>query len=529
MLENILFAFVALIILIPLLYFLPLGFKKQGKLIIVGISLLLALFGMIANTIFNLWQTSLLLLVFALVATYLIEKRLSSFIFADRGTSSLEAEKETSSEQKELSFEEVADTKKVPTFSQDQPFKEMVEEQEKVSLIADRKLNEIETRPETGKDEETIEVVSDNFEEWADVVQVDELNEQHLVHNEDTIQSKVHVEDELNESDDTSIVDYNIDEIIQDTEVISIDDKENEIEKLMSIETIDKLETIDFTEEVENTTPSEELIEDDCILDEIPFENNEEGLYLVDEKTDDPEELRLDSLEELDYMEEDLLVEEDTEIVDELEDTIEEDLLVVEEEVEEEVEVEEDGQLSELEVLIEEEEQQVEEEALDEEEEQQVEEEALDEEEEQQVEEEALDEEEEQQVEEEALIEEEEQQVEEKTLDEEEEQLVEVVAEENMRTRQVKQQMIHTMVASLQHSRKYLSSSMYEHQVKAHLHPSLPSSDYYTFAYLLIEHYISEHNEKELVSLITHLKEKFTNYAIIQQQLQFLEEYYCKK
>ncbi len=499
MLENILFAFLALILLIPLLYFLPLGFKKQGKLIIVGISLLLALFGLLANTVFNLWQTSLLLLVFALAATYLIEKRLSALIFTDKGSSRLEEEVEVSNDHVVSSIEEepeeiISEEKEVETAtSETLLFKDVIENHHEDSLTLE--LDEMDSYSKDDKDgidDDTIGQVSDKEldEVWIDEkTQFDDLKDQPLVHNEETTTETEEVEEEQNDADDASIVDYNIDEIINEAEADTI---ENELEPLAN----DSQESISF-----DTLEELDFMEED-LLTEDEIQEVEEDNYTVEEAIQQVEEEGL-------IEKEDLLVEQVATVLQDDTEILEEELVKEEPEVLEEELVEEEFEVLEHEVIEEEEVKMLEEHLIEEDEVQ----------EEKGVEEEIELLEEQQVAEESEVVEEE--------LVEEEPEIV--ITEESVKTKQVKQQMIHTMVAQLQHSRKYLSSKEYVNQVKAHLSPSLPSVDYYTFAHLLIEHYISEHNEKELASLITHLKEKFTNYAIIQQQLQFLEEYYCKK
>lgn len=498
MLENILFAFLALILLIPLLYFLPLGFKKQGKLIIVGISLLLALFGLLANTVFNLWQTSLLLLTFALAATYLVEKRLSTFIFADKGSSLAEEDMKLSIDQEDASFEkekekienaeEVAEDEKINAPIETLTFNDSVGDLEVNIIKTDSnnisKLDSDSIELQTGINEGIIEQVSDKeIDEWIDVTQFDDLKDNALVHNEETTEAIEEVEEETNESDDSSIVDYNIDEIINEAETNKLENNfEHTVNEPQEGIQFDTLEELDYMEEDLLTEDEIQVVEEE--LDE------EEAEVLEEELVEEDEVLEEQLVEEESKVVDEELVEEETEVLKDVQLVEEETELVEEELAEDEAEVLEDNQIVEEETELVEERHLFGEEAIDS----------------------AVNSDDDEEL----------------TMNEEEDPEA-VIAEESVKTKQVKQQMIHTMVAQLQHSRKYLSSREYENQVKAHLHPSLPSSDYYTFAYLLIEHYISEHNEKELTSLITHLKEKFTNYAIIQQQLQFLEEYYCKK
>jgi hypothetical protein len=83
MLNSILVTSVALIILIPLLSIIPLGLTKVGKGILVVLSFLLAIIGLVANTMFYAWQTSAILLLLAFLFTYLLMKRFSSNLFVE--------------------------------------------------------------------------------------------------------------------------------------------------------------------------------------------------------------------------------------------------------------------------------------------------------------------------------------------------------------------------------------------------------------------------------------------------------------
>jgi hypothetical protein len=73
--ESLLFAGIAIVILLPLLYFLPLGFTVKGKLFIAAASTLIGLFGLVAVKLFPLWQTALILALFVSSLAYLLQKR----------------------------------------------------------------------------------------------------------------------------------------------------------------------------------------------------------------------------------------------------------------------------------------------------------------------------------------------------------------------------------------------------------------------------------------------------------------------
>jgi hypothetical protein len=73
--DSFILAGVSLLILLPIVYFLPLGFTVKGKVFIVVASLLIGLFGLVSAAVFPLWQTALILLVFVGSLAYLMSKR----------------------------------------------------------------------------------------------------------------------------------------------------------------------------------------------------------------------------------------------------------------------------------------------------------------------------------------------------------------------------------------------------------------------------------------------------------------------
>lgn len=439
---TIIFTVTALIILIPLLYFLPLGFKKQGKLIIIASSLCLALIGLLANTVFELWQTSLLLLLFALAATYLIEKKLSSFVFADTSTEevktveddayssdnkqSLDSDRSepavaspalqeninsndpslNEDEIEEVKHNEILDGVVLAQTSQEENTNDSILPVDAVLESDDEDHQDILIE----NDQETLAASNDEeSQNWADL---EELNDLHKVNDELDLNLE---EPTTNTLDDNSIVDYNIDEIIEESKTQA--SYNNDLN-------IDEIEEVDHsTTESVNT---DVFAEEDKVLDEP--END------VDEYDSVIEPAKGDSSSSDETLSDPISFGEEVESGG-----LEESALVAQENIND----------------------------------------------------------------------------------------LDLVKEK--RKNRLQKQMFHTMVSQLQLSRKYLSVTEYEKRVKDHLHPNLPAQDYYTFSYLLIEHYISEHNERELHSLINHLKDKFTNFVIIQQQLDFLEQHYCKK
>ncbi len=100
-------------------------------------------------------------------------------------------------------------------------------------------------------------------------------------------------------------------------------------------------------------------------------------------------------------------------------------------------------------------------------------------------------------------------------------------SEEISETRsEIQRQMLQTMVTQLNFSKSRLSDEEYENLVLEYMHPSLPALEYYTFAYMLIEHYISKGQFDKLTLLINELYNKFEKYPVIKLQLDYLIEKY---
>ncbi|MFC0415871.1 hypothetical protein ACFFHH_10385 [Cytobacillus solani] len=79
--ENLLLAVISLVILVPIIYFLPLGLSSKGKILVIIISFFLANLGLLAQLSFPLWQTSLVLLVLVFLSSIVIDSRLKKVIY----------------------------------------------------------------------------------------------------------------------------------------------------------------------------------------------------------------------------------------------------------------------------------------------------------------------------------------------------------------------------------------------------------------------------------------------------------------
>lgn len=79
--EGLIFALVALILLIPVLISLPLGLNIRGKFSLIVVSFLIAILGILANYTFSLGQSFLMVVLLALLASYVLDKRLGRKMF----------------------------------------------------------------------------------------------------------------------------------------------------------------------------------------------------------------------------------------------------------------------------------------------------------------------------------------------------------------------------------------------------------------------------------------------------------------
>ncbi|MCQ6278272.1 ABC transporter permease [Bacillus sp. EB600] len=80
--DEFFWAFGSMLFVMLIVYFLPLGFSKKGKIILVFTSFLLALGGLAATASFSFLLTSLILIVLILFGTYLMDQRMGKWLYA---------------------------------------------------------------------------------------------------------------------------------------------------------------------------------------------------------------------------------------------------------------------------------------------------------------------------------------------------------------------------------------------------------------------------------------------------------------
>jgi hypothetical protein len=83
-----LFSLLALILLLPILYFIPIGLSMQGKLLIAGVSFGLTLLGIVASSLYPMWAIGIMIMILLVFATHLIDQRFSGLQAAATGNES---------------------------------------------------------------------------------------------------------------------------------------------------------------------------------------------------------------------------------------------------------------------------------------------------------------------------------------------------------------------------------------------------------------------------------------------------------
>lgn len=93
-------------------------------------------------------------------------------------------------------------------------------------------------------------------------------------------------------------------------------------------------------------------------------------------------------------------------------------------------------------------------------------------------------------------------------------------------TTPIQKQLLGVLVEQLNLYRLTQPADAYEQLVKAHLHPQLAPEDYFTFASLLIDHYIAEQQFGKLQALLKDLAETYAEYPVIHEEIDFLRTKY---
>lgn len=276
-LESLVIAIISLLIILPIIYFLPIGFTKKGKLLILFCAFIVFSIGIALKTVLSVWQTGLVLILLAVGASYLIGKRYGNQLF-------IHDENSAEFEDKVIKFE-IEDDIEEEIRSQVSLEKDKVlpREQKIVSpltqAVDEERVEEIEPIDNQKNDDFVMENIQVENEELQDEIHKNEMDANH---NFDELLKEIELE--LNHNNELQ----RTDEMIEASE-----------------ETIE-VEPIDIDEEDDDlliTAPSTlEEIQIDSLPVNIDEQHNEESsieeIPLIEPSEINLEEIEVDSIEE---------------------------------------------------------------------------------------------------------------------------------------------------------------------------------------------------------------------------------------
>lgn len=600
--EELIVSIISLIILVPIIYFLPLGLSHKGKGLLILIAFVFANLGLMVKSSLPVWQAGGIILLLIVLTVYILDRKFSKLLYANGKTVEEDVKEDVQIENAPVESEKKLLTEDTPV-NLDEDDLPVASDIALVAELEEEKISmEIHTPSETDEDQ----LFKDENNPTEEVFQVDELIE-------DTIEETVDIDslpqeesgflskrEEIAEDSDGTVVQEEelpaegymseIEQLIEDAEVeeehTEVSKTEETIEESLA-EEISEVESVEF-ELVEDILIPE--TDDEPSVVEEQVELNEE--FIAKQEEELPEESYMSEIEQLIEgveLEENQVVVTQTEVVEshteELDEVEQEELELIDEKVSEASSVEEQDELTEESTYDSETDEVTEELIASELSEDVIPEFTFDDKEllietitsendvKHDVEQLSLEDDDnvlvDTEEQESALLNElnlaqseaavsldldtdepvleEEQELEASTIDEDlaldeeptdaasEIEAVETTFEEVIPTKAetqksvLQQQLFHTMVSQLHLARKHMKADEYEKYINDHLHPDLPAQDYYTFASLLIEHYISKKQLEKLQELLTDLRSKFTNYPILDMEIQFLYEQYCGK
>ncbi|NMH69884.1 hypothetical protein HF072_13935 [Bacillus sp. RO3] len=448
-----LFSLLALILLLPILYFIPIGISVKGKALIAGVSFGLTLLGLAASSLYPTWLIAVMLLIMLAIFSYMIEQRFSGVLAASGAAEmtmqehvepkkeeslfppmQMVVEKETVEESRGTGDEESLPPQ-IAIDVQDTYKEDFLLEEEPHSYISDEAVEEQRTDESEGEvmvvneAEDTMEAVVDESEWFIENVIEYDLHEETAGEDDDRSAAVHFSEIELPEEHTEAEVAFVLDE---KESKVEIDGKAKDMEEIEEVEAEKDIEELEDFNEVEAEKDIEEL---------------------QDFKEIEP----VKDIEEL----------EDTEAIREMEASSQSDA---------DKEREEGSDL------------------------------------------------------EEGMIQDDDE-VEDSHVEENISSVADHDKEENHSTihsyqqPRIMREVMKTMIDQINLSKGLLSSHQFENMLKHYLNPSLHDQDYYTFARILMDHYISEEQYEDLQMLINGIEERFKEYPFIRMDIEQTNEF----
>ncbi len=505
--ESYLLVLASLILLIPIIMYLPLGMTSKGKMIIIFGAIIVALTGIYTNMNFPLWQTAGILLLIVLVMTFFMGEKFEGLIFDQEGND-------------------------LTDYKSDEPQVEVDERDDLIHNIGLQKLSKdgsdhLEVRPEQKKSEDSDTVVmkdvihseSDFLDSPENLIMDLEMEQpkettrqmdQPVIHWDEDIEllQKEPVLENDDEMDRGNVNDETIqseisDPIYREEKEISSPDKTEPFGSLTKDE-------VDFLLNRDELTPSDDLSVHYMDDIEIYIEDEDEDLkvstdLIVEEPAVDPiihvfeEDLPLiiDEIEEDRSTDEKTILEHSDEVVSPLVAKQGEELVVNAEEMK----AEENVETAEWPLLSKEEE----EESLSDNHTATLEEEL--------TQDNELDSDSPEMEAEPIHLE-----------DIEELEVTQPTAEQSA----LQGQLFDTFFYQMKLAKMTYSENEYESFLKGYLTDELPDQTYYQFSTLLLDHYIAQEKWEDLKHSLLKLRKRFEQYPILAEQLDYLYQTYCE-
>ena len=414
--QSFIWAIGSLLILVPIIYFLPLGISSRGKWMVISISFMLGILGLMAKDIFSLWKISLMLVLLLGLIAYFIEKKFGSELFITANTAGDE-------EKPVLEINQGIDAKVSDGYNEITPKVDEFESlQEDFSIRSNISGidSDIDGPDATIYNESVPEIEETLIEDLQDEFQ-DELQDEFQVELQDGFQ------DELQDDYIALVKDQDEDEELLAMEIFDLKASNDAI----------NYDKHDQREEMDETPIDSSHLDLDSVLNEE--DQLAEEIFdlktLMDESNDN-EVIKEGEMEEI----EEIAV---SPIPEELEENIEEEF---------------------------------------------------------------------------------------NALDSSEIEITSIEVEKDANTKdqpKVPKEMLYTMIAQLEIIGKKADAQEYEQLIKEHMHERLSVHEYYTFASLLIEHYIGIKQFDKLERLIHALRNKVKGYPILEQETEFIYNRYC--
>lgn len=401
-----LFSLLALILLLPILYFIPIGISVKGKLLIAGIAFGLTLLGLVASTQYPIWMIGIMLMVLLGLSSYVIEQRFSGLLVLATGT-------------------------------------EMDLEEEPMQIVHEHKGlkdNLHNKKDETEAEEEKFDLIEDTVnsvpvEEEIAPIELEDLYEIEV----DVAEEDLETDGSIKQDEPLQAVDIIEGYPAVETESKKVDDDESE----WFIENAGEYEDNEAKKEIEEGNESSDIVLSE--IERLIIDETDETLENENEEMKDVVDDQLEPVEDL----EDLPGSED-----ELEDVLVDDFV--------------EGEDPEI-------------------------------------------------------------------FEDTEDSIAEDISEEDLHVHalpkrsRIMREVMKTMIEQITLSKSILSSHQIENMIKHYLHPSLHDQDYYTFARVLMDHYISTEQYDDLQMFSDGISKRFNEYPYIKMDIEQTNEFAWEK